>query len=129
METAIRIQTDNIVAKLLRPLVEIDLITVPESQEIVANLRHLAEKGTLMPVIPPKLVTQDEAAEMLGIGLSNFKKLEKEGKFSFKRRTVGGTAVRYRNTDIFAYIAANDDLPANPEPGSQPAQPVHLPVQ
>jgi hypothetical protein len=111
METTLRIQTVNIVAKLLRPLVEIDLITVPESQFIIANLRHLAEKGCLMPVIPPKLVTQEEAAEMLGIGLSNFKKLEKEGKFSFKRRTVGGTAVRYRNTDVFNYIAGSDDLP------------------
>lgn len=111
METTLRIQAVNIIIKMIRPLVEIDLITVPESQLIAANLRHLAEKGTLMPAIPPKLVTQEEAAEMLGIGLSNFKRIEKEGKFSFKRRTVGGTAVRYRNTDIFAYIAANDDQP------------------
>jgi hypothetical protein len=113
METTLRIQAVNIIMKVIRPLVEIDLVSVPESQLIAANLRHLAEKGTLMPVIPPKLVTQEEAAAMLGIGLSNFKKLEKEGKFSFKRRTVGGTAVRYRNTDVFAYIAANDDLPVS----------------
>lgn len=122
METRIRIQTVNIVAKLLRPLVEIDIITVPESQEIVANLRHLAEKGTIQPAITPRLLTQEQAGELLGIGLSNFKRLEKEGKFSFKRRTVGGTAVRYRNTDIFAYIAANDDLSVNAETGNQPAQ-------
>lgn len=112
----LRLQTVNIVAKLLRPLVEIDLITVPESQLIAANLRYLAEKGTLQPAILPKLVTQEEAGEMLGIGLSNFKRLEKEGKFSFKRRTVGGTAVRYRNTDIYAYIAASDDNPTNVAP-------------
>jgi hypothetical protein len=113
METTLRIQTVNIIAKLLKPLVEIDLITVPESQLVVANLRHLAEKGTLQPAILPKLLTQEEAGELLGIGLSNFKRLEKEGKFSFKRRTVGGTAVRYRNTDIFAYIATNDDNSEN----------------
>lgn len=119
METSLRIQTVNIIAKLLRPLVEIDLITVPESQLIVANLRHLAEKGTLQPAITPRLLTQEEAGELLGIGLSNFKRLEKEGKFSFKRRTVGGTAVRYRNTDIFLYIAANDDLTINAEQDNQ----------
>jgi hypothetical protein len=123
METTLRIHTVNIVAKLLRPLVEIDLITVPESQFIVANLRHLAEKGNLQPAILPKLVTQDEAAEMLGIGLSNFKKLEKEGKLSFKRRTVGGTAVRYRNTDVFNYIAGTDDLPVDTTlPTTQPQE-------
>ena len=73
METTLRIQAVNIIMKVIRPLVEIDLVSVPESQLIAANLRHLAEKGTLMPVIPPKLVTQEEAAAMLGIGLSNFK--------------------------------------------------------
>ena len=56
-----------------------------------------------MPPITPKLIDQREAAEMLGLGLSNFKKLEKENAFPFKRRMVG-SSVRYRNLDVLRYI-------------------------
>ena len=48
-----------------------------------------------------------EAASMLGIGLSNFKKLESEGRFPFKRKMVG-SSVRYRNTDVYQFICAED---------------------
>jgi len=52
----------------------------------MANLKHLAAQGTLMPPINPRLISQEEAAEMIGVSYSNFKKLEREGKLSFKRR-------------------------------------------
>ena len=42
---------------------------------------------------------------MLALSLSNFKKQEKDGVFSFKRKMVG-SSVRYRNTDIIKYILA-----------------------
>ena len=71
-------------------------------------VEHLAERGENLPAIIPKLVDQEEAASMLGVGLSNFKKLEREGAFSFKRKMVG-TSVRYRNTDVISYILASDD--------------------
>ncbi len=103
----IRLKTVKLLARLMRPLVEEGVIFVSEEQEIHANLKHLASKGELMPAIVPKLIDQREAAEMLGLGYSNFKKLEKENAFPFSRRMVG-SAVRYRNVDIIEYIMAED---------------------
>ena len=66
------------------------------------------EHGTLKPAIVPKLIDQKSAAELLGIGLSNFKRLEAEGAFSFKRKMVG-SSVRYRNTDVIDYIYSTEE--------------------
>lgn len=89
-------------------LTESNLITIPEYREIIAQLKHLADKGTPLPTVIPKLVDQTEAATMLGISLANFKRLEREGYFPFKRKMVG-TSVRYRNTDLTRYILSHDD--------------------
>ena len=67
------------------------------------QLQHLATHGEPLPVVVPKMINQSEAVDMLGISLSNFKKLEAEGAFPFKRRMVG-SAVRYRNTDVLRYM-------------------------
>lgn len=104
----IRLKTVKLLARFIKPLTEEGLITVPEQNEILAQLKHLAEKGEVIPTILPKLIDQAEAAEILAIGISNFKKLEKEEAFPFKRRMVG-SAVRYRNTDIINFIMASDD--------------------
>ena len=72
-------------------------------REIISNLKHLSERGELIPNIMPKLIDQTEAAELLGISLANFKKLEREGAFSFNRRMVG-SSVRYRNLDVIKYL-------------------------
>ena len=92
----------------MHPLTESNLIPVPEYREIIAQLKYLADHGTLLPTVIPKLVDQAEAAEILGISLANFKRLEREGFFPFKRKMVG-TSVRYRNTDLTRYILADDD--------------------
>lgn len=105
---AIRPKTVSLVAKMLRPWVDEGVVTVAESREIISNLRYLADKGTAMPTMVPKLLTQDEAAEMLGIGKSNFKKIEAEGKLPIRRKMVG-TSVRYRNTDILQFMLADDE--------------------
>ena len=106
--TPIRLQTVKLIGKLLHPLTESNLISVPEFREIVAQLKHLADKGDPLPVVIPKLLDQTEAAEMLGISLANFKRLEREGYFTFRRKMVG-SSVRYRNTDITRYILCEDD--------------------
>lgn len=107
MNTQIRPRTVKLLSRLMKPLVEEGVILVSEAQSIDANLKHLAEKGTLLPAIIPKLLDQTEAAEMLGISLANFKKLEREGAFTFQRRMVG-SSVRYRNTDVVNFIMADD---------------------
>ena len=58
-----------------------------------------------MPVVVPKLVTTEEAANMLGISVANFKK--QEPYLPFKRKYVGH-GIRYRNTDIIRFILSDD---------------------
>ena len=109
MNTIIKPKTVKLIARFIRPLTEEGLITVPEENEILANLKHLAEKGETMPIVQPKLIDQLEAANMLGLGHSNFKKLEKEGSFPFKRKMVG-SAVRYLNIDLIKYMMTASDV-------------------
>ena len=103
----IRLKTVKLISRFIKPLQEEGFIAVPEMNEILSQLKHLAEKGTTIPPIVPKLIDQSEAAGMLGVGLSNFKKLEKEGAFSFQRKMVG-SAVRYRNIDVVKFLMANE---------------------
>ena len=107
IKNSISINTVKIIKKMIKIFVEQGAVPVSEEQEILRNLRHLATKGSLAPAITPKLIDQKEAAEMLGLSHSNFKKLEKENAFSFKRKMVG-SAVRYRNIDVINYIMAGD---------------------
>lgn len=106
MEQPIRHQTVILIGKILHPLTESNLIPFPEYREIIAQLKHLAARGVPLPVVVPKLVDMTEAAEMLGVSLANFKKLEP--KLPFKRKMVGH-AVRFRNTDIVRYILSQED--------------------
>jgi len=103
----VRPRTITLIGKLIRPWIDEGIISVPEGREIIANLNHLAQRGTILPTMVPKLLNQEEAAEMLGISKSNFRKLEAEGKLSIKRKMVG-TSVRYRNTDILEFMLTDD---------------------
>lgn len=107
-QSTISMKTVRMFKRMMRPLAEEGIISLPEYNEAISQLTSLAEHGITRPAIVPKLVDQREAAEMLGIGHSNFKKLEAEGAFPFRRKMVG-SAVRYRNTDIIAYIESTDD--------------------
>ena len=106
--TQISMQIVRYFKRNMRPIAEDGIIPLPEYHEASSQLTSLAEHGILKPTIVPKLIDQREAAEMLGIGLSNFKKLEGEGAFPFKRKMVG-SSVRYRNTDIIDYIVLSED--------------------
>ena len=68
----------------------------------------IAAKGDPLPVVVPKLITMDEAAQMLGISLANFKK--QEPYLPFKRKYVGH-GIRYRNTDIIKFILSDEPQP------------------
>jgi len=99
----LRPKTVKLIKRLLTPWTDEGVITVAEAKMVISNLNHLSEKGELKPAIIPRLIDQKEAAGMLGIGHSNFKKLESEGSFPFKRKMVG-SAVRYRNIDVIDFI-------------------------
>ena len=102
----ITLKTVNLIAKILHPLAEVGTFSVQEEREIVVQLRSLAKTGEVLPVVIPKLIDRKEAADMLGLGLSLFRKLESDGVFPFRQRRLG-TAIRYRNTDIVKYILAD----------------------
>ena len=105
-EIPITMNTVRYFKRIMRPLAEDGIIPLPEYNEAILQLTSLAEHGCRKPVILPKLVDQRQAAEMLGIGYSNFKKIEASGAFPFKCKMVGH-AIRYRNTDIYDYIYSN----------------------
>ena len=104
----LRPQTARLVCRLASELLDSGTITGEEYNIISRNLHALAKTGELAPAIVPKLLTQQEVAEMLAIAGSQFRKLEKEGIFPFRRKLVGNKTVRYRNTDIYDYINASD---------------------
>lgn len=103
----IRSRTVSLVSRILKPWVDEGVVTPAESREIIANLRHLSQRGTLVPAVEPRLITQDEAAAILGVGKSSFKKMESEGKLPIMRKMVG-SSVRYRNTDVVKFILSDD---------------------
>ena len=104
----IRGTTVKLIGRLLQPIADTGVITIPEFNEIMANLRNLSQKGEVLPGVLPKLLDQKEAAEMLGISFPHFRNMEREGVFPFKRKKIG-TAVRYFNTDILSYILSLED--------------------
>ena len=107
-EIPITMNTVRYFKRIMRPLAEDGIIPLPEYNEAISQLTSLAEHGCRKPVILPKLVDQRQAAELLGIGYSNFKKIEANGAFPFKRKMVGH-AIRYRNTDIYDYINSDTE--------------------
>ena len=106
-EVRISMTTVRFFKRIMRPIAEEGIISLPEYNEAISQLTSLAEHGVPKPVVTPKLLDQREVAEMLHIRHSNFKKLEAEGAFPFKRIMVG-SAVRYRNTDVLNYISSCD---------------------
>jgi len=106
MTTGVRPKTVRLLGRILKPWCDEGLVTVVEQNTILSNLKHLADKGELLPAIQPRLIDQDEAAAMLGISKANFKKMEKEGRLQIQRRMIG-TSVRYRLTDVVIYINAD----------------------
>ena len=94
--------TAKLVARLVAPLTDSGLVTVAEYDQLVEAMRALAKQGAAAP--PPRLVDGKAAAEMLGISYSQFRALEAEGAFPFRRRMVGSKTVRYLSSDLFTYI-------------------------
>lgn len=108
METNhVTMRTVSLISRILKPLADEGILGVQEMRVIVSNLRHLASRGTVLPAMQPRLLTQEEAACMLGISKANLKKLEADGKLPIKRKMIG-TSVRYRNVDILAFLMAED---------------------
>ena len=104
--TSLSPATVKLVARLLAPLMDCGTIPLGEYGMIVTALKSLGKNPSKEP--PLKLISAQEAAELLGISFSQFRALEKEGTFPFVRKMVGNKTVRYRNVDIYRYMMSDD---------------------
>ena len=111
----LRRQTVRLTCRLLAPLLDSGLVTATEYSIIQRNLNSLVKNGELQPAMPVKLITPQEAAEMLAISYSQFRALEKEGIFPFQRKLIGGKTVRFRNLDVINYIMEENQIPKKEE--------------
>ena len=100
----IRPMTAKLVSRLAAALLDSGTVSQSEYDVIRRNLNSLAKTGELVLPIAPKLLTPQEVAELLAISYSQFRALEKENVFPFKRVMIGSKTVRYRNTDVIRYI-------------------------
>ena len=90
-----------LILRVARVFVEEGNLAQSDFNTIAEQLKHLAKTGVPKPAITPRLLSMKEVAELLGLGLSNFKKIE--SNLPFKRRMVGGS-VRFCNIDVYNYI-------------------------
>lgn len=111
----IRPATAHLTCRLLATLLDSGLVLSSEYDIIKRNLHALSKTGELAQPIESKLLTPQEVAGMLAISYSQFRALEKENVFPFKRMMVGNKTVRYRNSDVIRYIEAGN----GPESGGE----------
>lgn len=100
----IRPMTARLVSRLASVLLDSGSLTQSEYDVIKRNLNSLAKTGELALPIESKMLTPQEVAELLAISYSQFRALEKEDVFPFKRVMIGSKTVRYRNSDVIKYI-------------------------
>lgn len=94
-------------AKFLRrfhtPLLEHGLMSRDEFELMHTYISSLVKRGTPPLTVTPKLIRAPEVAELLDISYAEFRKLDKDGFFPFKRRTIG-KSVRYFYPDVVKYM-------------------------
>ena len=104
--THLRPKTVTLISTLIQPWIKEGIISQIEANYVISNLKSLVKRNELQSIIHPKLLTQQDVSDMLSLGLSNFKKLEKDGVFPFKRKMIGGS-VRYYNLDVIDFVKAD----------------------
>ena len=90
-----------LILRVARVFVEEGNLAQSDYYTIAEQLKHLAKTGTPTPAITPRLLSSAEVADLLGLGISNFKKIEHT--LPFKRRMVSGS-VKFCNIEVYNYI-------------------------
>ena len=105
----LRMATVRWIGRLLAVSLDVGALTVGEYNIVMKTLRDAAKKGeTKEPEVPLRLIDGREAANLLNVSYSQFRALESEGVFPFRRKMLGKKTVRYRITDINNYILSDD---------------------
>ena len=81
-EIRISMTTVRFFKRIMRPIAEEGIISLPEYNEAISQLTSLAEHGVPKPVVTPKLLDQREVAEMLNISRGSFPVQKKNGRLS-----------------------------------------------
>ena len=98
-----RESTVKFLRRMLCPLMETGVLSRDEFNLMFMYLTSLAKNGKPPAEVQPKLIRGPEAAELLAISYAEFRKLEAEGVFPFKRRAFGKN-VRYFYPDIVEFM-------------------------
>jgi predicted DNA-binding transcriptional regulator AlpA len=98
-----RESTARLLRRIHTPLLEHGVISRDEFELMHTYISSLVKRGTPPPTVTPKLIRAPEVAELLDISYAEFRKLDKEGFFPFKRRSIG-KSVRYFYPDIVKYM-------------------------
>ena len=105
MSTILRQHSLAMIQQAVRLLVNADVVSFSEYQEVMENLRSLAKTGRAPPPVEPRLITQAELATMLSLGLSTLKRLEKQNAIPLRPRWISGSK-RYYLPEVVAWLAA-----------------------
>ena len=105
----IRPTSAKAIAKAAELLYSVDAVDYNELQAVRVALNTMVRRGKVLPEqAEDKLVSQEQVAEALNIGLSTLKRLISSGEVNLPRRKVGG-AIRYRWKDVVAFMDAVDE--------------------
>ncbi len=96
------------IVKAVELLYAVDAVDYTELQNVRIALNTMVRRGEVLPEQPEdKLVTQEQVAESLNVGLSTLKRLLSSGEITIPRKMVGGS-VRYRWKDVVAFMNSVD---------------------
>ena len=108
MNVKINRTTIRIVSRRLKVLVDTDLVEHVESQEIIKQLKSLSERNALCPIEPNRLIDRKELSQILGLGISNIKRLEASGDLNIPIKRIG-SSIRYNLHDVHRFMNTRDD--------------------
>jgi predicted DNA-binding transcriptional regulator AlpA len=103
MHVKISVRTVKLIKRVLLPWMQEDVISNSEYWEVIRQLKNLSEKGMVAPVTPNRLIDRKELCSILGLSLSNLKRLEKNGGVNIPIIRLGST-LRYRLHDVLRFI-------------------------
>lgn len=78
----LRPKTVSLINNLLQPWIKEGVIARIEANFIISNLKNLVKRNELQPIIPPKLLNQQQVADMLCLGIVEFQKTRKSWRLS-----------------------------------------------